>query len=109
MANRRDNTDALRAQIKARLQAAYGDRLRGLVLFGSEATGRSGPDSDIDVLVLLDGPIRLWEEIARCVDATYPLAVEIGRPIHAEPADVAEFEKGDFALYRNAKAEGVRL
>jgi predicted nucleotidyltransferase len=103
------DTDDFRAKLKARLQAAYGDRLKGLVLFGSEATGESGPDSDVDVLVLLDGPIRLWEEIERCVDATYALAVEIGRPIHAEPADIAEYERGDFALYRNARAEGVRL
>lgn len=109
MAGKVDITDALWAQVKERLSAVYGDRLKGLVVYGSEATGESGPDSDIDVLVLLQGPVRLWEEIDRCVDATYPLAVEIGRPIHAEPVDAAEFEKGDFALYRNAKVEGVRL
>ena len=97
------------AEVKRRLQAVYGDRLKGLVLYGSEATGRSEPDSDIDILVLLDGPISLWQDIGRCVDATYPLALEIGRPIHAQPVDVEEYEKGDFALYRNAKAEGILL
>ena len=43
-------------QIKARLAAAYKDRLRGVVLYGSVARGDARPDSDIDVLVLLDGP-----------------------------------------------------
>jgi predicted nucleotidyltransferase len=95
--------------IKKRLEAAFGDRLRGVLIYGSEARGESGPDSDIDVMVLLEGPVHLWEDIGRCVDATYPLTLEIGRPIHPDPVDVAEFEKGDFAIYRNAKAEGVRV
>ncbi len=97
------------AEVKRRLEAAYGDRLKGVVIYGSEATGRGGPDSDIDAMVLLDGPINLWDEIGRCVDATYSLALEVGRPIHAEPVDAEEYEKADFALYRRAKAEGVLL
>jgi predicted nucleotidyltransferase len=100
---------ALRAQLKRRLQAAYGHRLKGVVLYGSEAHGTGEPDSDIDIMVLIESPGGLWDEIERCVKATYPLSVEVGRPIHAEPVDAAEYEKGDFALYRNAKAEGIRL
>jgi predicted nucleotidyltransferase len=106
--NERGGSD-LWAEMKKRLQAVYGQRLKGVVVFGSEAVGESKPDSDIDVMVLLDGPISLWEEIDRCVNATYPLALEIGRPIHPEPVDAEEYEKGDFALHRNAKAEGVLL
>ena len=95
--------------VKRRLQAVYGERLKGIVVYGSEATGEGEPDSDIDIMVLIEGPFHLWEEIGRCVGATYPLALEIGRPIHAEPVDADEFKKGDFALYRNAKAEGIVL
>jgi hypothetical protein len=97
------------AEVKRRLQAVYGERLKGVVVYGSEVTQESSADSDLDVMVLIDGPIHLWEEISRCVDATYPLSLKIGRPIHAEPVDAAEYEKGDFALYRNAKAEGILL
>ena len=37
--------------IQARLQAVYGSRLRGVVLYGSFAKGVASPESDIDVLV----------------------------------------------------------
>jgi len=96
-------------EMKRRLEEVYGERLKGVVVYGSEARGEAGPDSDVDVMVLLDGPVKLWEEIGRCVDATYPLALRIGRPIHPDPVDVAEFEAGEFALYRMAKTEGVPL
>jgi predicted nucleotidyltransferase len=45
--------------VKARLQAIYGDRLGGGVLYGSEAQGEAAPDSDIDILILLTGPVAL--------------------------------------------------
>ena len=96
-------------EVKRRLEEAFGRRLKGVLIYGSEARGQASQDSDIDVMVLLAGPVHLWDDIGRGVDATYSLGVELGRPIHPGPVDAAEFEKGDFALYRNAKAEGVLL
>ena len=45
-------------QVKTRLKAKYGDRLCGIILYGSEARGDAEPDSDIDLLVLLKGPVN---------------------------------------------------
>lgn len=42
----------LLARIKSRLQAVYRDRLRGVVLYRSEARGEAAPDNDVDILVL---------------------------------------------------------
>ena len=66
-------------------------------------------DSDIDVMVLLDGLPNVWQDIKTGVEATYDLTLESGRPTHPDPVDAAEFEKGQFALYRNVKAEGIVL
>ncbi len=60
-------------------------------------------------MVLLEGPIDLWEDIGRGIDATYDLTLKLGRPIHPDPVDAAEYEKGEFALYRNVKREGIVL
>lgn len=50
----RGERDALEALVRA-LSGALGDRLRGVWLYGSRARGeRTGPESDVDVLVLLD-------------------------------------------------------
>jgi predicted nucleotidyltransferase len=102
-------TDKLLKQVKARLQAVYGDRLRGVVLYGSEARGDAESDSDIDLLVLLEGEVQLGRDARTIIDAVYPLMIKMGRPIHAQPVEVADFEAGQYALYRNARREGVRL
>lgn len=96
-------------QIKETLQEVYGDRLRGVILYGSEARGETREDSDLDLLVLLNGPIQLGDDLRTIIHALYPIQLQIFRPIHAFPADAASFEKGEFALYRNAKREGIHL
>lgn len=99
----------LHRELKRRLKDAFGERLKGVVIYGSEARGEASEDSDIDVMVLLEGPINLWEDIGRGIEATYDLTLELGRPVHPDPVDVDEFEKGEFALYRNVKKEGIVL
>ena len=96
-------------RIKDCLQDAYGDRLQGVLLYGSEARGEAEPDSDIDILVLLRGPIELWNDIQTNVYALYDLQLEVIRPIHAMPVDVEVFRAGEYALYRNAKREGIYI
>jgi predicted nucleotidyltransferase len=103
-------TNVVLEQIRPRLTEVFRDRLRGVVLFGSEARGDAEPDSDIDVLVLLEGPIDLGEDIRVIVDALYPLQMQLlDRPLHALPADVKDFEAERLAFYRHVKSEGVFL
>jgi predicted nucleotidyltransferase len=101
--------EQLKSELKRRLQGAFGNRLKGLVIYGSEARGDASDDSDIDVMVLLESPIDLWADIRSGVEATYDLTLELGRPIHPDPVDVQAYERGEFALYRNVKREGVVL
>ena len=99
----------LLAEIKYRLQETYGDRLEGVVLYGSEARGDAGPESDIDLLVLLAGPVEYGRELDRILRVLYPLALEVGRRISAKPAPTSEYTTVDCPLYRNVHREGVRL
>ncbi len=101
------DTQALAARLKARLHQAFGDRLRGVVLYGSEARHDTKPESDIDLLVLLTSPVALGRDLWSCIDALYPVQLDMGRPIHALPVDANVYEKGEYALYRNARREGI--
>ncbi len=99
--------EELLGEIKGALTEAYGRRLRRIVLYGSEARGDQRPDSDIDVLVLLSGPVHLWDDLRASLLALYPLSLRLGRPISPKPVDVREYKAGTCPLYRQAEAEGV--
>jgi len=101
--------DDILTRIKDCLQMLYGDRLQNVLLFGSEARGESIPDSDIDIMVILNGPVYFMLEYRRIIDALYDLILESGRIIDVTPVEKQKYEAGEFALYRNARQEGVLL
>lgn len=92
---------------RAILDSLYGDRFRGVVLYGSAARGEDTPESDIDLLVLLDGPVNAAAEIRRIWDELYPVQLECDRAISIRPADAASYERGESMLYQNIHEEGV--
>jgi len=96
------------SRVKQILLQAFGNRLKGIVLYGSEARSQADPQSDIDLLVLLAGPVDSHDDSWTCINSLYPLVLELERPIHALPVDQAEYEAQEFPLYRNAREEGVR-
>jgi len=103
------NREQLLRRVKTTLVRVFGDRLQGVVLYGSEARGDARPDSDIDLLVLLDGLPHEPDDSWACIDALYPIGLEFGRPIHVEPVDMDEYRAGQFPLYRHALNEGIPL
>ena len=96
-------------EAKRLLAEAYGPRLKGVVLHGSEARGEATEDSDIDLLVLLEGPVATFKEIGTIVHATYHLTLDTGRLIDGQPADVDDYNAGAVQLFRLAKREGMLL
>jgi predicted nucleotidyltransferase len=101
--------DSVRQKIRSRLEVAFQDRLQGVLLYGSEARGEARRDSDLDLMVLLEEPVRLGEDLETIVDALYPVQLEIEAPIHALPVSVQSFEAGEYGIYRRAKREGAFL
>jgi uncharacterized protein len=99
--------EELLLRAKAALLEAHGARLQGVVLYGSQARGDYHPDSDIDLLVLLQAPIRLARDLLTNLGALYPLSLELGRPISAAPVDVVEYEQVPCPLYDAAHQEGI--
>ncbi len=95
-------------RIRQAVAAVAGDRLRGVVLYGSSARGDGSKESDIDVLVLLDGPVALWRDHQLLMRAVYPLVLDLGRSIHLMPVDASRYETVRFPLYENARREGIR-
>ena len=61
-ASKLDCKEILRA-VRAILEPMYGERPRGLVLYGSVARGDYDEDSDVDILVVLDEVGNFGEEL----------------------------------------------
>lgn len=87
----------------------YGAKLNALVLYGSAAREQLMPQSDIDLLVLLEPPLDYFKELRTLVDLLYPLQLEATHWISAKPAATDEFEQGLTQLYRNIQQDGILL
>jgi predicted nucleotidyltransferase len=96
------------AELKERLSEAYGERLHAVVLFGSEARGDARPDSDIDVMAVLDNLSGDYgDELERGLAAVYPVSLRIGRRVSVKPIARNEYEQGDSPLLREVRRSGI--
>jgi predicted nucleotidyltransferase len=71
-----DNERGALADYLVRLQETCGNRLQQVVLFGSKARGDSDPESDIDLLVVLQGELDGLKD--RLVDLSYDISLHYG-------------------------------
>ena len=60
----------------AGLRRIFGDRLEGVVLYGSHARGDAVEGSDIDVLVVLAGPFDYAEAVRSTSELTARMSLE---------------------------------
>jgi len=100
---------ALAALIQ-RLYASYGSRIRSVVLFGSKARGDAGPDSDIDVLVVLsDDDPHLCSNVRRLaarVSLEYDLLFSVRAMGRSHWERLARYR---FPIYQAIQSDGIDL
>jgi uncharacterized protein len=74
------------------VRKAYGDRVKGIYLFGSRARGDHTPESDADIVVVLaDGSWDFWAEKMLRTDLTYEPLVESGVDLQGWPVRQVEW------------------
>ncbi len=105
-----DDLQALLGQLDRELAALYGERYRGMVLFGSYARGgaREG-ESDVDLLVLLEGEVKGWKEYLRIEPVSWPLSLDSGYVLSIFPVNVEAYLEPRKPFLMNAHREGVNL
>lgn len=91
------------------LREVYGDRLRRLIVFGSQARGEADEESDVDVLIVLGGPVDPLEEARRTSGVIIDAAVNHGVALSFVHLSEEEFSHQDRPLLRNVWREGVAL
>jgi uncharacterized protein len=103
------------ADLAGRLRTRYGDRLERFVIFGSRARGDASEESDIDLLVLLEGPpesadreiAAAWELAGEAIKGTHthaPLSLLVLSTTH-----FAELKRRERRFALDVEAEGILL
>ncbi len=95
-------------EFKRRIQPLYGDKLSRLVLFGSWARSEQSEDSDIDVAVVLKGPLKAGREIDRMIDVVTDLNLEYGVLLSIYPVSDQDYMGRRSPLLINIRKEGIQ-
>ena len=97
------------ADARQQLAALYGERLRRVVLYGSQARGDARPDSDVDVLIVLRAPVSDYDEIKRLVRIEATLYERYRLDVSLQPCEEEQYAQDGRAFLRNVRADAVEL
>lgn len=98
-------TDLL-SRLSDGLRTLYGERYRGLVLYGSYARGEADEGSDVDLLLLLDGEVDTVQEVLYAQEIKWPLALEADYAVSLLPVSLEEYLNSKEPFLWNARREG---
>lgn len=99
-------------KLSASLKALYGEKLKAIILYGSVARGTATPESDIDIMVLVDSSEEELKEYAdRLCEVSTDFALEYFKVFSIMDVCYSEFSEWKQVLpfYRNIANEGVVL
>ncbi len=104
-----DDIAPILAELKARLREFYGEKLVKLMLFGSRARGDNDPDSDIDVLVVLDISANELNDLVYPTGIVEGILDRYDRVVSIVEVDIGRFGTWKSPLMINVRREGVQV
>lgn len=94
-------------KLETGLKRLYGERFRGLLLYGSYARGDAREGSDVDLLLLLEGPVNTVREILHLADVKWPLSLEYDTVFSVMPVSAQAFDKAETMFLSEVRKEVV--
>lgn len=102
-------TQDILTKLKSALVKIYGERLKGLYLYGSFARAEERSGSDLDVAMILAEFDRPWFEIQRTSQLVSDFSLESGITISLIPIRISDWLEKQKPLVRNIHREGVAV
>lgn len=97
-------------ELKKGLVAIYGDQLKAVYLFGSYARGEGrAPDSDIDVMIVLNGEFNYREVQKRSIDFVAALCLENEVVISRKFVSEEKYTESKMPFMLNVRQDAVAI
>ena len=90
------------------LEQIYGERLRGVYLYGSAARDQLTPDSDSDIAIILDEIQSRFQEHERTSQLGSDISLDNNTVVLFFFAEERDLQTDRFAIHRAIKTEGIR-
>ena len=94
-------------ELNRRLASLYGQRLRGVYLFGSYARDEANEESDVDVLIVLDRVGNYSREIDTTSELTSELSLEYDVSLSRVFVTEEQWRNGQTNFFQNLREEAV--
>lgn len=94
-------------EFRTEIEKLYGKRLKKIVLYGSWARKEATEDSDIDVVVVLEGEVIHGREIDRMIDIITEINLRHNVLIAVYPVSEKDYLTLKSPLLMNVRREGV--
>lgn len=94
-------------EFRIEIEKLYGKRLKKIVLYGSWARKEATEDSDIDVVVVLEGEVIPGREIDRMIDIITEINLRHNVLISVCPVSEKDYLTLKSPLLMNVRREGV--
>lgn len=94
-------------EFKREIKKLYGNRLKHIILYGSYARGSATEDSDIDLLIVLEGEVKPGEEIDRMIGIVTEINLRYNVLISVYPISEEGYKKVNSPLLINVRREGI--
>lgn len=99
-------------ELEEKLQCVYGNKLKAVILYGSVARGTAMEESDIDIMVLIDGTaqeLRTFED--QLSDVSADISIKYFKVFSIMDISYQEYMRwmNTLPFYKNVSQEGVVL
>lgn len=104
-----DSVRAALGELKAVVSRTYGCRLAGVYIYGSYARGDFTADSDVDVLIALQGDVRPTGEMDRISRDISDICLRYDLLIATFPVPASWLREGRDPFFANIRREAVEV